>query len=192
MRAFVAIELSQAVREALGRAIDKLRPAADDVRWVKPDNLHLTLKFLGEVPDERLAEVIELAASCAAAARAFELNVAGTGAFPSARRPRVVFAEAAERPEGLGELALALNRAMTRVDVPFEDRPFRRHITLGRVRRPRQNPALAAALEKLRATEFGTMEIDRMTLIKSNLTPHGAVYTPLERIELGPTASGAA
>jgi RNA 2',3'-cyclic 3'-phosphodiesterase len=184
MRTFIAVELSESIRQALERVQDKLRRVTDDVKWAKPQNLHLTLKFLGDVPDSRVAEVIDLAKDCAAQARPLEMTVTGTGGFPNVQRPRVVFVDAQETPPIMAELALALNRAMTKVDVEFEDRPFRSHITLGRIRRPKQNAALAEALEKLDSTEFGRMTVDRIVLIKSELTPKGPIYSPVEEMLL--------
>ena len=184
MRAFVAVELSESIREALAGLIGSLRRLDLPVKWVAPENLHLTLKFLGNVPDETMTDVVGIVRRCTEGATPFELAVAGVGGFPSFQRPRVVFVESVESPPTLRELARCLNRRMTRAGVPRENRPFRSHITLGRVRRPRPIGHAARELEALGERSFGAMIVEGITLMKSDLTPDGPVYTPIERVAL--------
>ena len=187
MRAFVALEMSAAVRKALAELISALRRHKAPVKWVEPGNIHLTLKFLGTVPDDSAATLAGIIRRCVEGVRPFELEAMGVGAFPSLRRPRVLFVEArddAGAQAGGRELARRLNREMTRAGVPREDRPFRYHITLGRARRPGPMDDVAGKLEKMRDHRFGAMRVDRVVLMQSRLTPEGPVYTPLEYVEL--------
>ena len=184
MRAFVAIEISEEMRDALGALIAELRRHGGAVKWVAPENLHLTLKFLGSVGDDAMPAVVEILRDCADGIAPFRLEVKGTGAFPNLRRPRVVYADAEDSPRLAGELARRLNRRMTRVGVEREDRPFRRHITLGRIRKPGPIGEAGKRLAELADRSFGSMKVQRMVLMKSDLTPDGPVYTPIEHVAL--------
>ncbi len=182
MRAFVAVELDEPVREAVGRAIERLR--GGPTKWVARKNLHLTLKFLGEVPDETLPDAIDILRRCTEGLGPFDLIARGVGAFPNLKRPRVVFVEAEDRPPTAHELARRLNREMTRAGVPKEDRGFKGHVTLGRIRVPKPVPGLDEGLAGLAEAEFGTTRVDRVVLMKSDLTPQGTVYPHVETVPL--------
>lgn len=186
MRAFVAIEISEAIRNALGELLAELRAHDAPVKWVRPENLHLTLKFLGDVSEESAPRAVEILRKCAGEVAPFEMAVKGAGGFPNLKRPRVLFVEAHDSPARARELARLLNREMTRAGVPREDRPFRSHITLGRIRRPRPLGPTAETLAAAAERSFGSMTVERITLMKSDLTPGGPIYTPVERVALAP------
>jgi 2'-5' RNA ligase len=185
MRAFIAVEMSGPVRAELARTIESLSRAAGSVKWVEPRNIHLTLKFLGSVADGRIPELAARARECCARATPCDLELKGAGAFPNLGRPRVIFAEGADRPPTLAALAEELNGAMEEFGVEREERGFRCHITLGRVRVPRPAPELAERLRGLADRLFGRMRIEEAVLMKSDLTPRGPIYTPVERFRLG-------
>lgn len=194
MRAFVAVEISEAIRSALAELITGLRRHKSPVKWVEPGNVHLTLKFLGSVPDETVPAVVEILQQCVHDVAPFRLEVRGVGGFPNLRRPRVLFLGASDDAgDGAGarEIARRLNREMTRADVPREDRPFRYHITVGRVRRPGPLGAVVGKLEELGEWRFGSMRVDRIVLVQSRLTPEGPIYTPVERVELAAESDAA-
>lgn len=184
MRAFVAVEMSEAIRAALGKLITELQRFDAPVKWVKPESIHLTLKFLGDVADASLPAAMEILNKCVAGVAPFQLAVKGAGGFPSLRRPRVLFVGAEDTSKTAAELARRLNREMTRAGVPREDRKFRSHITIGRVRRPRPMGALAQRLEALADRECGSMTVDRIVLMQSQLTATGPIYTPVEHAAL--------
>jgi len=186
MRAFVAIEISEAIRNALGDLLAELRTHGAPVKWVRPENLHLTLKFLGDVPEESAPKAVEILRKCAEDVAPFEMDVKGAGGFPNLKRPRVLFVEAHDSPPRARELARRLNREMTRAGVPREDRPFRSHVTLGRMRRPRPLGAAAHTLAAAAERSFGAMTVERITLMQSDLTPKGPIYTPVQRVALAP------
>jgi len=180
MRAFIAVEIAAAIREKLAELIEQLRPHGKEVKWVEAQNIHLTLKFLGDVPDDATPRIVELMRGCLAGATPCALTVKGAGAFPNLRRPRVLFACASDAPPTLAGVADRLNQAMAELGVEKEERAFQNHITLGRVREPRPMDRLAAQLEKQADREFGSMRIDRITLIRSELRRQGPIYTPIE------------
>jgi 2'-5' RNA ligase len=176
--------LDDPIRRELSDLLSELRKLNAPVKWVGPQNLHLTLKFLGEVKDDKVPQAISIIRSCAAETPAFDLTVRGAGAFPNLHRPRVLFVDAEDQPAVAADLAARLNDRMAEIGVEREDRPFQNHITLGRLRNPRPVPEVAQRIEALAGRSFGTMRVDRVTLMKSDLQPAGPVYTAVERIGL--------
>lgn len=164
----------------------RLRRLAPGVRWVAPDNLHLTLKFLGGIEAARLAAIESALANAAAAQPPFECAIAHLGAFPSRTRARVVWAGIGTGAAELTALAARVEDALDALGIGREARPFAAHVTLGRVREPRANPRLAAALAGAEA--FGGQRVTRVSLMRSELSPRGARYTELAGVPLGPEA----
>ncbi len=185
IRSFVAILLPEDVRAGLGGEIERLRPGARGVGWVAPDNLHVTLKFLGGVDPERLERVAAALAGTAAGGAPFDLALRGLGAFPSPTRPRVIWAGVAGDSPELATLASGVEAALAVLGFVPEGRPFSAHVTLGRVREPRRDPALAAALDAAAGRELGRFRVERVALMRSDLSPRGARYTVLESWALG-------
>jgi len=186
MRCFVALDLPGDVRAALERAQDRLRAAAPkaDLRWVAPVSLHLTLKFLGQVADDRAAAVQAAVEGVARATSPIALACAGLGVFPGPRRPRVVWAGISSGLREIGVLASALERALEPVGFPPEGRPFRGHATLGRIRSQRGLAPLAAALQAASGEDFGRWTASEIVLYRSHLRSTGSVYEPLARLPL--------
>jgi 2'-5' RNA ligase len=173
--------LPDAVRQRLASEIERLRPHATDVAWVAPANLHVTLKFLGQVDEARVPVLVDALRAAAAGHRALDVAVRGLGAFPTPSRPRVLWAGLADAA-GLAPLADAVDAACGALGFPRETRPFAAHVTLGRVREPRRQPQLAEALA--RDTEFGRLRVARVSLMRSELSPRGARYTELAGLSL--------
>src|SRR5437588_619730 len=175
-RLFVALNLPPPVREALWAATTPLRELELPVNWVRGDGIHLTLKFLGEVADEREPEVAGALGRAAAGARALPLVLGGFGAFPDFRRPRVVWAGIAPEP-GLEILQHRVEQEFAPLGFSTEARPFRPHVTLGRARRearPRDFAGLESALAGLEFAE--TAVVSALDLMQSTLRSGGAVY----------------
>ena len=145
--------------------------------WVAADNLHITLKFLGGIEDTRLSDIAD-AVGAAADVRAFDIELRGVGAFPTPTRPRVIWAGAADAP-AFAELAAGVDRALVALGFPPEERGFTPHVTLGRVREPRRDPALASALTAGATRPFGMFRVARVSLMRSDLSSRGARYTEL-------------
>jgi len=177
--------LDSGLRERLAEALSRLRPHGPGVKWVEPHNVHLTLKFLGSVEEERLAAVAEAVRQAAAESEAFGLSCRGLGAFPNPRRPRVVWAGVQQGAEELTQLARELDRRLQALRFEPEKRPFAAHITLGRVKSPGNLPGLAEAIEGQREADFGCMEVRAVHLMKSTLTPKGPIYDVLQEFALG-------
>lgn len=173
------------MRHELGEAIERLRPAARDIAWVAPGNLHLTLKFLGEIGEARIESVAAALGEAGLAADPFEARIRGLGAFPSADRPRVVWAGVTEGASEMIALARRVDVALAALGFPRDERPFSPHVTLGRVRRPERNPALSDALGGAAARAFGQVRVLSASLMRSELGPRGARYTELATIRLG-------
>ncbi len=176
MRAFVALNLPPAVREALWAATAAVRDQGLPVKWVRGDGIHLTLKFLGEVEDERERELVAALARAAQGARALPLALGGFGVFPDFRRPRVVWAGIAPEP-GLELLQHRVEQEFAALGFASEARPFRPHVTLGRAARdarPGDLAGLEPALGRLRFAE--TALVTSVDLMQSTLQWSGAVY----------------
>lgn len=187
LRLFVAVTLPEAVRGRLAAAQERLRAAQGDVSWVRVENLHLTLKFLGETDGKRVPRVREALRAVGPGLPPFDAVLAGVGAF-GGRAPRVVWAGMAEGAAPLTGLADRVDAALGAVGVAKERRPFAAHATLGRVRSPRNAAALSAAIAAERDASFGAVRVDGFLLMHSQLGPQGSTYSVVERFALGPTA----
>lgn len=179
VRAFVAIELPLSVREALMVCIDQLRKTGAHVSWTPPDNLHITLAFLGDIGADAVARVAGLQDELSANEEPFELECAGLGTFGSARSPRIIWAGVCDSMERLGPLQKRLAERLKEAGFHLEDRPFHAHVTLGRVRSQRGARDLTSALASDKKAQFGRFRVGRLLLMRSHLEPHGARYTLL-------------
>jgi RNA 2',3'-cyclic 3'-phosphodiesterase len=188
-RLFVALEPPDAVRRRIVRAAAELRRAAGraeaDVRWVAPENLHLTLQFLGGVPEERVPVLAAALEAAAAGSRPLTLEVTGAGGFPNARRPRVVWLGMAGDVPALAAMVDDLGRRLAPLGFPPEARPFSPHLTLGRARDQRGAPGLGGALAA-RAQEDGfAWRATEVVLFESHLSAKGSRYEAILRAPLG-------
>lgn len=179
MRSFIALEIPAALRAALAAAEARLAKTEADVKWVEVDNLHLTIKFLGDVAPERLPRLQDSLAELAARWRPFELSVAGLDAFPSLAEPNVIWAGLANGESDCTALWRAVEEVCARLGYPRERKPFTPHFTLGRRRSGYRLGALAQALRADADLKFGGATIESMTLFRSDLRPTGPVYTKL-------------
>jgi 2'-5' RNA ligase len=189
LRLFVALEPPEVVRRRLAALQERLKTAAGrhagDVKWVPVENVHLTLQFLGAVPEDRVEAVKAAVAAAADCAQQLHLELRGVGGFPSARRVRVIWAGIAGDVAPLGTLVAALGRRLGPLGFPPEDRPFSPHLTLGRSRDPRGAPALATALAHAAEGPAAPWRATELILFQSHLSPAGPRYEPLSRAPLG-------
>ena len=176
MRLFVAMDLSPAVLEALGRLVSGLRPLAR-ISWTRPEAWHLTTKFIGEWPEGRVGE-IEAALGGLAAREPIPISVRGLGFFPNSRAPRV-FWVGVEAPPSLAELARDTEQALAALGIERERRPYSPHLTLARIKEPVRLDGLHEAIARLPSKEFGAFTAEGFRLYRSTLQPTGAVYTRL-------------
>ena len=189
-RLFVALEPPDPVRRRIAALEGELRRAAgraaDDVRWVATDSVHLTLQFLGAVPEERIEAVSEALAAAAASSRPLALEVKGAGGFPNARRPRVVWAGIAGDVAALAALVEDLGRRLAPLGFPPEARAFSPHLTLGRARDGRGGaPGLGGALARVAADDGVPWRATDVALVESHLSPKGPRYEVRVRAPLG-------
>ena len=181
-RAFIAIDLPESVRSFLSKAQEALKLYGFRVKWVRPQNIHLTLKFLGNTAT---ADSDKIAAAMALAARncpGVSLAAKGIGVFPNVRRPRVIWAGLNGELEILANLQQTLDAHLADLGFPRETRAFKSHLTLGRVKGKIASDRINAAIDKLKDLESGSFEINQIILFKSELRPSGAVYTQVRRV----------
>ena len=172
VRVFIASFPPREVQEALHRAALAL-PIMESVRYIRPENIHLTIKFLGDVQQESLARVGESLATVGERHGPFEVELSGFGAFPSERRGRVLWADAGRGSDRLGEIAADVEDALEPLGFEREPRAYRPHVTLARARRRPFVLGETAAFEAL------TFQAEKLTLVSSVLTHEGALYEPV-------------
>jgi 2'-5' RNA ligase len=183
MRTFIAVELPENIKKKIGELQAPLKKINAFVSWVKPENIHITLKFLGEVPEENINEVFSATEIALKETKKFKMNLKGMGAFPDFRRPRVIWIGAGIGGEELSNMATKIEDQMEKIGYPKENRKFSPHFTMGRVKSPKNIENL---MELVKSTDFETedIEIKEVTVMKSQLHPAGAIYTPLKKIPL--------
>ncbi len=188
-RLFVALEPPEPVRRRLAALEADLRRAsgraADEIRWVPSENVHLTLQFLGAVPEERVADVEAALGAAASASRALALELKGAGGFPNARRPRVLWAGVAGDVAALAAFVEDLGRRLAPLGFPPEERAFSAHLTLGRARDSRGAPGLAGALAHAAGADGAPWRATEVVLFESHLSPKGPRYEAIARARLG-------
>ncbi len=189
IRAFVAIEIPGSVQQAILKACQPLKNSLDSaVRWVQPQNIHLTLKFLGDVSPTSLGLLEHSLAAEASQHSPFEIEIGGFSVFPNPKKARVLWI-GVQAPPALSQLQHALEACCARLGYPSEaEKPFSPHLTIGRVREGANQPGLRPALEQFQAGSLGKASIQGICLFRSDLQPQGARYTPLAHIPLGITS----
>jgi 2'-5' RNA ligase len=185
MRTFVAIELDKEIKGTLSAFIKKLDAGDRNIRWVRSKGMHLTLKFLGEVSEDKIIGVKTVLGNIVPDYPHFHLHFMGTGTFPpQARIPRIVWI-GIEKNETLQIIQARLENELHKISFPKENRKFHPHLTLGRVRGPQNLDKVMERLDQQKDTEFGTMTVDRILLFKSTLKPTGAEYAVISEFYLG-------
>ena len=187
MRTFLAVFPPSQAQEAAHRVIERLRRPDDDVSWVRRENLHYTLRFLGELDEGAVARLIEAARRGVAGRPPFPATLGAAGAFPSARRARVLWLGLSEGADALTGLATGMERALVGHGFEAAERPFSPHLTLGRVRRREHDwsqrlAGVAAGFEGERAPSF---MVDRVAVVGSTLSPGGSIYRVRAEAPLG-------
>jgi 2'-5' RNA ligase len=189
IRTFVAIELPDNVRAALDRLQSSLKSERQSfVRWVHPEGIHLTLKFLGNIgAAERVPQVTEAMAKACQGIMPFRLELNGVGVFPNLRSPRVVWVGLVGETERLLELQGRIEQALNPLGFPAENRPFTAHLTLGRLREGttrEERLRFGEVVASTQAEDMPSFEVDTISLMRSQLRPSGAIYSRLEFISL--------
>jgi len=183
LRAFIAIEFSQHLQDAIEKQTLRLRQTLGDeiVRWIPSNNMHLTLKFLGDIATSHLDFLKQMLAREADGHPQFDLQIGGLGSYPTPKRPRVLWV-GLHAPAALTSLQKGIEAGAFRLGYDQEEHPFSPHLTIGRVRQtasPADLSNIRAALDNIQLGNIGTARVDSVHLIKSELQPGGSVYTKL-------------
>lgn len=185
MRTFIAIPLTELIHQELGRLQNSLRESDADLKWTAPFNIHLTLKFLGEINDEQTVKIEASLNEIVKGRQPFNIHLAKIGAFPKIFYPRVVWVGIDEGYEECKALAKSIERAMEKLGFEKEKRAFSPHLTLGRVRSAKNKAQLITCIEKEK--DFASqskVSVSKIILFQSTLTPKGPIYTSLKEFPL--------
>lgn len=183
VRAFIGIDIDEAVRQKLVAAQEQLQATGAQLKLVEPPNIHVTMKFLGEVPENRAGAIAEALGRAAAGTKQFDIRVKGIGVFPNLRYIRVVWAGVAEGRDGVIGLQQGIDRELGPLGFRSE-RDFVPHLTIARVKTAKQKEQLAALIKEMTDAEFGVTRAQAVELKQSTLTSKGPIYSTLARIEL--------
>ena len=181
----MAIEIPGTVISMLKKVQADLKAHDFGIRWVAPENMHLTLKFLGDIESSEDGKIGDLAESAIKGFEPVTLCVSGTGAFPNIKRPRVVWAGISGQTEILDEIRKRLDIDLEPAGIPMENKPFKGHLTLGRVKKTLPEEAFVREMEKHRGLLSEFFRADRITFFKSDLTSSGPIYTKIRTFFLG-------
>lgn len=184
MRTFIAIEIPEEIKKQMAEAQRRLKGAGVDASWTRSEGVHLTLKFLGEIPESKVSEIMSALTGAASGSGRFRLEVAGVGAFPNSGNARVVWVGVSGDIEKLTGLQAGVEDAMARLGMKCEERKFTPHLTLGRIKYIRSKESWLGALEELKDIKFPGFDVTSVSLMKSELRPSGAAYTEMGRVEL--------
>ena len=189
MRCFIAIELPEAVKSALSGMEEELKKSKADVRWIKPDNIHLTLKFFGNIEEKKTEKIIEIMEGICNQYAPFTIEIKGMGTFPNIKSPRVLWV-GIEGNDTLKTLQEEIGNKMESIGFEREDRAFTAHLTLGRFRSSIEKEGLLKAVKLHEKDTFvGSINVQSLSLIRSDLHPEGARYTKIIDIPLGKTTA---
>ena len=187
IRAFIACDIPEALLEKISSIQDKLKGLDAEVGWTKVSSIHITLKFLGDIEEEIIEKVADVIAEATTGQPPFEIYIKGSGAFPNLKNPRVVWIGVEYLNKGLMHIQQALDGRLKALGFEPEEREFRPHLTLGRVKGTKGKERLSSAVSGLKDIEIGSFTVDRVILYKSELKPTGAVYTKLREVFLQKT-----
>jgi len=178
IRTFVAISIARDIRSRISDVQEQAKKLAPDVKWVKPELFHITLKFLGNVREDELARVFVAIDEAAAGHSPFDLSFSGMGSFGS----RVVWVGTAQGRDELRALAKSVEDSLARVGFPREEKAFKAHLTIGRVRENRRLPSeFSSGIEKIDASDLGSQRVESIVVMQSDLQRDGPVYSPMSK-----------
>ena len=183
IRTFIAIDIPQEIKMELDKLISTFRQSGADIKWVKAANLHMTLRFLGDIPRDSVPGLAKEIEANIKAFGKFRLALSGLGGFPNLKRPRVIWVGSGVGTDRLMSLAPLVEKSCINYGLGEGDKPFSSHLTIGRVKIPKGLDKLTAKIE---ATRFETspFDIEEVIIFKSDLSPSGPKYTKLEMIKL--------
>lgn len=183
IRTFICFELPDKVRSELAELQNSLKPKSNSVRWSKPDSIHLTLNFLGDVEKERMDDIFDAVKRATEGNAPFQINISGTGAFPNYKRPTVYWIGVNESSGALHSIQQKIETELEKLGFPKEKRKFSPHLTIGRVKSQHGLNEISTALQDVKLPTM-TFIADEIVVMQSVLQPGGARYTPLSVIKL--------
>jgi len=183
-RAFIAIDIDEAVRQKLVNVQQQLTATGAQLKLVEPGNIHVTMKFLGDVPNDKISAVTDALRVAASGMQPFDINVRGIGVFPNPRYMRVIWAGVVDGRDAVIALQQNIDRELQKLGFSPE-RDFVPHLTLARVKTAKHKEQLAASIREMGNMEFGITRAQAVELMQSTLTPKGPIYSTLAHIELG-------
>lgn len=181
-RLFIAIDLDHEVRLALKELIGELRPAAQNARWVAPENMHMTVKFLGDTDPDMVPDIAAALGKASVSVPPFDFDLQGVGAFSSPEKARVVWIGVARGADRIGVMHRSIDAALAELGLPADERSFRPHLTIARLR---MSTDLTGLIETVQQKGFGTVKVEEVILYESELMPQGPVYNALLKFPLG-------
>jgi 2'-5' RNA ligase len=184
IRCFIAIELSQEIKETLGKIESELQKSVSGVKWVKPDNIHLTLKFLGNVDEGTVENIKKIMNEVAKDAKPFKMKLSQAGAFPSPSRPRVIWVGIDDENKKSSHSVNLIEEKVSSLGIEKENRAFHPHLTLARVKFLKDKSSVQNAFVSLKVPST-EMTAAKITLFQSKLTPQGSIYTALHEVGFG-------
>jgi len=185
IRAFIAIELSGEIKQELSSLTERLKASGADAKWVNPQNIHLTLKFLGNISAEMIENVKTVLDSAGSKFNAFRITISGLGGFPGTSSPRVIWVGIRDGQDSIKAIHSLLEDELERFGFEKDKRPYSAHLTIGRVRSLKNKQNLKSAMEECARLSLAHLDVDHITLFQSTLTPKGPTYTPLHKVRLG-------
>ncbi len=183
IRTFVAVLIAQNLKKNISGVQEQIKKLAPDVKWVDPENFHVTLKFLGDVSEDAISDICAAVKNAVRDFTAFDLSMSGLGAFPSNERARVVWVGIEDGRDELAGLARAIDDELARLGYEREDRPFRAHLTIGRAK-DRIPGTFAQGIKDVNAEDLGTQRVGSVVVMRSDLRREGPIYSPLCEVEL--------
>lgn len=184
VRLFVAVEITEEIRKKLAEFQDKLKRVDADVSWVAPENLHITLKFIGYIDEQKIDAVINIIKDSLTHIKPFDLRYVGMGTLPTEKNPRVIFADVIDESGVLTKIHERLDNQLMAQGVEHEDRKFDAHLTVGRIKTRRNVRKLIENLNSYNGFDFGSEHVTQVVLMRSALTPEGPIYTKLHSVDL--------
>ncbi len=186
LRSFIAVELPNDIHDSLQELQNNLKDSMPDVRWTKYGNIHLTLKFLGNVEPSKVDKISISIQNVANEFFPFTMSLARVGAFPNSRKPSIIWVGVEEGAEKIVEIANRIESSMEKLGFHREKRPFKPHLTIGRIRELKHPAVMAKSLENNEIGEIGKFRVEKLSFIKSQLDPSGSIYTTLSEALLRP------
>jgi len=184
IRAFIAIPLNPKIQHSIGHMQDHLKKNNNDVKWVKLENIHITLKFLGNVDMEQINSVKQVLAILTQNTRPFKVELSQLGAFPNINHPRTLWVGLKDSKQQLSRIAAALDKALGKIGFQDDQKPFSPHVTIGRIRSSKNINLLSRSMSNYQISQDQTQTVSKIILFKSTLSSQGPIYESLYQSKL--------